>query len=116
MGSKGSIIVKVNGNLKETINNYLKDEKLKNEIIGFFNNSRVRISNPNPQLYNPEIPMIKKYFLNDDKIMIEIYNYPALLSNNYGFFNLINQCSAIIKYFFQRCSDLTEKNKKEKFS
>ena len=115
MGSKGSRIVKVNGNFKETIKNYLKDEKLKIEIIEFFNNSQVRNYNPNGQRLNPDRPMIKKYFLNDDKIMIEIYNYPALLSDNYGFFNLINECSAIIKIFFQRCSDLTEKNKKEKF-
>ena len=116
MGSKGTRIVKVNGDLKKTIMNYLDDEKLKNEICEFFKyKSQVKNSNPNAQRFNPDKPMIKKYFLNDDEIMIEIYNYPALLSKNYGFFNLINECSAIIKFFFQRCSDLTEKNKKEKF-
>ena len=111
MGSKGSRIVKVNGDLKQAVENYLKDKE--NEIVEFFDKSVVRHSIPNKQtLLNPDKPIIKKYLLNDDNIMIEIYNYPALLRSEYGFFNLINECSAIIKFFFQSCSD---SEKKEKF-
>ena len=119
MGGKGSKIVKVNGDLKKTIEDYLKDEKLKIEIVEFFRNSqKFGNSHPNPngeQLLNKDKPIIKKYFLNDDNIIIEIFNYPALLGINNGFFNLINECSNIFKLFFQSSLNLTEKNKKEKF-
>ena len=78
----------------------MKDEKLKIEIVEFFRNSQVRYSYPNDkQLSNPDKPIIKKYFLNDDNIIIEIFNYPALLRINNGFFNLINKCSIIFNFF-----------------
>ena len=80
----------------------MKDEKLKIEIVEFFRNSQVRYSYPNgKQLSNPDKPIIKKYFLNDDNIIIEIFNYPTLLRINNGFFNLINECSIIFNFFFK---------------
>ena len=80
----------------------MKDEKLKIEIVEFFRKSQVRYSYPNDkQLSNPDKPIIKKYFLNDDNIIIEIFNYPTLLRINNGFFNLINKCSIIFNFFFK---------------
>ena len=83
----------------------MKDEKLKIEIVEFFRNSQ-KFGNfhPNPngeQLLNKDKPIIKKYFLNDDNIIIEIFNYPTLLRINNGFFNLINECSIIFNFFFK---------------
>ena len=105
-----------NKTLEAKAKEVLKDKE--KEIIYFFNSQDLNKAN-NTDIYNNDLPLIKKYYPSQNRhnIYLEIFNIPALFKENKGFLFTINKLSIYIFKFKEKYEkeNITKKAINEKF-
>lgn len=51
----------------------------------------------------------------ENNILLDVFNYPALLNSDFGFLHLLNHCQVLFNAFFEQIKDLEKNEKEDKF-